>query len=239
MPLILERLDQLALLRRRHTPEHAAFPRHALDILVANRAHVNASVRIGDPHGLRDVGHRLDRIAADDVDAHALLVKVLQRLLGRAANPVLDEHECQRRDLADYRVLLIEVLDLREHQHAPHAGETADRILRLGERGAAFQDELRRTDRVVARLAAKADARILVLGGKRHDPRRADDGSGDARRLLEVLHICMQCLGGLVLIIGRLIECDERMQGVVIAHPLERDDLVDVHLPGRNRTGFV
>ncbi len=239
MPLLLKRLDQLALLSRRHAPEHAAFPRHALDILVSDCAHVDASVGIRNPHGLRDVRNRLDRIAADDVDTHVLLVEILQRLFGSAANPILDEHERQRHSLADYLVLFVEILDLREHQHAPHAGKADNRVLRLGESGAALQDELRRANRIVARFAAKTDTRILVLRGKRHDPRRADDGSGNARRLLEILHIRVKRLGGLVLIVGRLVERDERVQGVVIAHPLERDDLVDVHLPGRNRNGLV
>lgn len=94
MTLVLQRHDELLFLCGAHAPEDAARARHLAQLLVSRHgAHVDALVGIGHTHGCGNVRDGFDGIAADDVDAHALLLEIVKRLGGRRTHAVANEDE--------------------------------------------------------------------------------------------------------------------------------------------------
>lgn len=133
MTLVLQRHDELLFLCGAHAPEDAARARHLAQLLVSRHgAHVDALVGIGHTHGCGNVRDGFDGIAADDVDAHALLLEIVKRLGGRRTHAVANEDEGQRFDRADDFIFLVEIGDLDEHEHAAYAREAFDGLEDLG-----------------------------------------------------------------------------------------------------------
>ena len=240
MALILQRHDELLLLRGTHAPEDATGARRLAELLLGGHgAHVDAFIGIGHAHGSGDVRYRLDRITADDVDAHALLLEVVERLGCRGAHAIANEDERERLDRPDDLVFLVEVGDLGEHEHATHARKPLDLLEHLGQLVRPLQDEFGRTHGIVAGIAAVADARILALGGERHVTRLALHGLGSIGALFEPGDVGLDGLGGLVIVLRERVKCDKRVQGLVIGHAIEGNDLVDVHLARGDGTRLV
>ena len=203
--------------------------------------HVHAALGQRHAHALGDVAHRLHRVARDDVDAHTLLVEVLERLRGGEAHTVPDEDQGQGLHGAHDDVLLVEALHLRQHQHAAHAGQAGDGVLYSRQLRVPLEQELRRADRVGACIGAVDHAGVLVLGGEGHDARLALNGRGSVGALLEVGDVAVYGLGGLVgaRLVDHRVQRHQGMQGVEVLPALQGDELVDLHLAGGDGAGLV
>ena len=132
MPAAFERLYELALLLRRHTPKDviAVHRRIELGRRIEGRG-VHVSVGARHAHHARDRRHRTRVVAADHVEGHALLVKVADGLGRRGTDLVTDGHKAHGLGLAHHIAVGRKAVHARHHEHTAGIGELGHTILDL------------------------------------------------------------------------------------------------------------
>ena len=132
MPAALERLHELALLLRRHTPKDVIAVHRRIDLgRRIKRRGVHVSVGARHAHHARDRRHRTRVVAADHVEGHALLVKVADSLGCRGANLIAYGHKAHGLGLAHYVAVGRKAVHARHHEHTTGIGELGDTVLDL------------------------------------------------------------------------------------------------------------
>ena len=132
MPAAFERLYELALLLRRHTPKDVVTVHCRINLGGRiERRSVHVSVGARHAHHARDRRHRTRVIAADHVESHALLVKVADSLGRRGANLIADGHKTHGLGLAHHVAVGRKAVHARHHEHTAGIGELGHTILDL------------------------------------------------------------------------------------------------------------
>ena len=95
------------------------------------RRGVDVGIGPRNAHHTRDRRHRARVVAADNVEGHALLVKVADGLGGRGANLIANGHKAHGLGLAHHIAVGRKAVHARHHEHAAGIGELGHTILDL------------------------------------------------------------------------------------------------------------
>ena len=126
----LERLNELALLLRRHAAKDVVAVHRRIELgRRIERRGVNVGVGTWNAHHASNRRHRTRVVAADHVEGHALLVKVANGLGSRGADLVADGHKAHGLGLAHHIAVGRKTVHARHHEHAAGVGKLGDTVL--------------------------------------------------------------------------------------------------------------
>ena len=248
MALPLQRLDELLFLRGRDAPKDGMGLRGPFDVRLARHAgHVQVAVRLREAGLRRKRGDRLRVVAGEELQLHALALKVGQRLRRVRPDLVREEQRGQHADPGQRAVRADGAVGKAGQQHAPPRAEGRPFLRLLLRAGQALR---RADDEGVVR---KADRAPLPLGGKGNPfqrlgraPRRKvrlqrlEGGVVVLRGVQEGAHLLLEGLGAaerrqadLLHAHGPLGEGSRlvQAQGVDVGERLQRIELLHEHAP--------